>query len=296
MQTQSPVSVSAPFNAAASTSLDEHSAGVSWSAVMAGAAAAAALSFILVILGFGLGMSAVSPWSYSVETVGKSTIVWLAFSQLAAAGVGGYIAGRLRTRWINVHTDEVYFRDTAHGLLAWSIATLLTAALMAGAVRAVLGGAIDIGAATAAGADAKGSRSDGGASPLSYYSDVLLRSDPAAAQTDNGAARMEVERSLVNGLKAGALVADDRQYLSKLVAGRTGLVAADAEHRVDDVFARASKEAADARAAALQAAERARKGAAYSALWMFVALLIGAFCASLCATLGGKQRDRFARS
>jgi hypothetical protein len=107
----------------------------SWGAIIAGALAAAALSFILIILGLGLGLSSVSPYSYNDAPLGTAAIVWLAFTQLAAAGIGGYMAGRLRTRWAGVHTDEVYFRDTAHGLLAWAVATLLTVALLAGGCR-----------------------------------------------------------------------------------------------------------------------------------------------------------------
>src|SRR5690242_19838439 len=91
---------------------------VSWGAILAGAAAAAALSLILLILGTGLGLASVSPWAHnsvSAETFGVATILWVTFTQLAAAGLGGYLAGRLRTKWVAVHSDEVYFRDTAHG-------------------------------------------------------------------------------------------------------------------------------------------------------------------------------------
>ena len=104
---------------------------VSWTAVFAGAAGAAALSLILLILGTGLGLSSVSPFTgrgASAATFGASTIVWLTFVQLAASAVGGYLAGRLRTRWASTHVDEVYFRDTAHGFLAWAVATLAVAA------------------------------------------------------------------------------------------------------------------------------------------------------------------------
>lgn len=88
---------------------------VSWGAVFAGAAAAAALSFLLMVLGFGFGLLSVSPWSgegVDAQTIGFGSIVWLIIIQLAAAGLGGYLAGRLRTKWPDVHTDEVYFRDT----------------------------------------------------------------------------------------------------------------------------------------------------------------------------------------
>ena len=285
--------------------------GVSWGAVLAGAAAAAALSFILLILGVGLGLSSVSPWSFNATAIGVSTIAWLAFMQLAASGIGGYMAGRLRVKWSAVHTDEVHFRDTAHGLLAWAVATLLTVGLLAGGPRAVLSGAIDAGSGVAAavspvaaaGAGAAGARAGegGGANPLDYFSDMLLRAAPAPAASAAPAAtepgvtladqRMEIGKIFATSLSTGSLAADDRAYLGQVVASRTGLTQAEAEARVDAVYGRAAKAAADAKAAARQAAETARKAGAHTALWMFVALLLGAFVASLAATFGGRQRD-----
>ncbi|NBV19025.1 hypothetical protein [Janthinobacterium sp.] len=290
---------------------DLNNPGVSWGAVLAGAAAAAALSFILLILGVGLGLSSVSPWSFNATAIGVSTIAWLAFMQLAASGIGGYMAGRLRVKWSAIHTDEVHFRDTAHGLLAWAVATLVTVALLAGGTRAVLSGAIDAGSGVAAavspvaaaGAGAAGAKAGEGSSanPLDYFSDMLLRAAPAPAAagtpavTDSGVTvadqRVEIGKIFATGLSTGSLSADDRAYLGQLVAKRTGLTQAEAEARVDAVYGRAAKAAADAKAAAQQAAETARKAGAHTALWMFVALLLGAFVASLAATFGGRQRD-----
>lgn len=116
---------------------------VSWGAIAAGAAGAAALSLILLILGVGLGMSSVSPWSnegISAETFGMSTIIWLTVTQLLSSALGGYLAGRLRTKWVDVHNDEIYFRDTAHGFLAWAVASLATAVLLSSFIGAVISG------------------------------------------------------------------------------------------------------------------------------------------------------------
>ena len=278
---------------------DLNNPGVSWGAVLAGAAAAAALSFILLILGVGLGLSSVSPWSFNATAIGVSTIVWLAFMQLAASGIGGYMAGRLRVKWSSIHTDEVHFRDTAHGLLAWAVATLLTVALLAGGTRAVLSGAIDAGSGVAAAvgpaAVAGAKAGEGGANPLDYFSDMLLRAAPAAGTGEAGGTvadqRVEIGKIFATGLSTGSLAADDRAYLGQVVASRTGVTQAEAEARVDAVYARATKAAADAKAKAQQAADTARKAGAHTALWMFVALLLGAFVASLAATFGGRQRD-----
>jgi hypothetical protein len=184
--------------------------GVSWGAILAGAAGAAALSLVLVLLGAGLGLSTVSPWAQrgaSATAIGIASILWLSFTQLAASGMGGYLAGRLRTQWAGVHTDEVYFRDTAHGFLAWAVATLLTAALLTSAIGSLVGagaqaGASAVGAAattaasaTAAGAagaagTATGESSSGESSsgPVGYFIDSLFRRDagsPAPASADN---------------------------------------------------------------------------------------------------------------
>lgn len=286
---------------------DESAAsGVSWGAILAGATAAAALSLILLSLGFGLGFSAVSPWSSSgasAAAIGIASAVWLLVAQAIASGMGGYLAGRLRTRWAAIHTDEVYFRDTAHGFLAWAAATLLTAAFLANAASSAIGavanagGAVAGAALTATGATAgtaavasanRGEARDG----LSYFSDMLMRgpqSAPAAGDADGG--RSEAGRILISSVRSGAIDPGDRTYLAQMIAARTGISQADAEKRVDDVTARARAAAAKVETEAKQAADAARKAAAYTALWTFVALLTGAFSASLAATWGGRRRD-----
>ncbi|WP_223526261.1 hypothetical protein [Pseudomonas sp. BF-B-26] len=274
--------------------------GVSWGAIFAGAAAAAALSLILVLLGFGLGFSAVSPWAnegVSAKGLGISTIVWLAATQIVASGLGGYIAGRLRVKWAYMHGDEVYFRDTAHGFLAWCVATLVTATLVVGSVSSIVSGGVQAGASVVGGAASAATQAAGTAvgntdsDPYGYFVDSLFRDDRPAAVSDD-AVRGTVTRIFVRSLSnGGQLAAEDRIYLAQLVAQRTNLTQADTERRVDEVYARTQKAVADAKLAAQQAADTAAKVAAWTSLWMFIALLIGAFCASLAATFGGRRRD-----
>ena len=274
--------------------------GVSWGAIFAGAAAAAALSLILVLLGFGLGFSAVSPWAnegVSAKGLGISTIVWLAATQIVASGLGGYIAGRLRVKWAYMHGDEVYFRDTAHGFLAWCVATLVTATLVVGSVSSIVSGGVQAGASVVGGAASAATQVAGTAAgntdsdPYGYFVDSLFRDDRPAAVSDD-AVRGTVTRIFARSLSNdGQLAAEDRIYLAQLVAQRTNLTQADAERRVDEVYARTQKAVADAKLAAQQAADTAAKVAAMTSLWMFIALLIGAFFASLAATFGGRRRD-----
>ncbi|MFN2287706.1 MAG: hypothetical protein ABR578_05175 [Chromatocurvus sp.] len=144
------------------------------------------MSLLLLILGTGFGLSAVSPWStegISAATFGFTTIAWLSFTQIAASGMGGYLAGRLRTKWTAVHADEVFFRDTAHGFLTWAVAALVTAAVLtsvagsivSGGVRA--GAAMTGGAASAVGTVAGATDSDQVSSSIEYFVDSLFRRD-----------------------------------------------------------------------------------------------------------------------
>jgi hypothetical protein len=284
---------------------------VSWGAILAGAAAAASLSLILLMLGVGLGLSSVSPWVHagvSATTLGVSAILWLMLTQLLASGMGGYLAGRLRTKWTEVHTDEVYFRDTAHGFLAWAVASLATAALLTSVIGSILGGGVQAGASAAGGiaASAPRARSDDGESVGYFVESLFRRGTPAAVpNVDNAAsaAGMDVSERAPRGDVAevihifknfsGAqpLPPEDTRYIGQLVAQRTGLSPQDAEKRVLDAHAKAQTKAQAAEVAVRDAADKARKASAYGALWVFISLLIGAFIASLAATLGGRRRD-----
>jgi hypothetical protein len=257
---------------------EAHSSGVSWSAVIAGAAVTAALSLILLALGAGLGLSSISPYSnngLSASALGTSAIIWLIVMEILSSSMGGYLAGRLRTKWAGIHSDEVYFRDTAHGFLAWSTALVITAAFLASAASAMIGSA-------PAADSSPGSRqvSSQSTDPNAYFVDSLFRSDGSKPEQANGDLRAETAVIFANGLLLGELPATDKTHLDQQVSAQTGLDQSQADKRVSDIFASAQ-----------QHAEAARKAIAHTLLWTFLALLIGAFCASFSATIGGRQRD-----
>src|SRR6201993_1992575 len=113
---------------------DSNQSGVSWPAVIAGAFVAAAMALIFLALGTGIGMSSITPWagsSSSGKAVAAGAIVWFVLIEFMACSMGGYLAGRLRTKWVNVHTHEVYFRDTAHGFLVWAGSLVITSLFFA---------------------------------------------------------------------------------------------------------------------------------------------------------------------
>jgi hypothetical protein len=252
----------------------------SWPAIIAGAFVAAAVSLVLLALGSGLGFAAISPWpghGVAATTFAVTTAIWLIVMQWVSSGVGGYITGRLRTRWIGTHTHEVFFRDTAHGLVTWAVATVLVAAVAAASVSAVAeGGAHAVGAA------AQGSANG------AYGVDKLFRAGPAALGGQGlGDARSEAAHIVANSWPTGTVSDADISYLVELVALRTGSSRADAQKRVDEFVATMQ----DAVIKAKADADAARKAAAEAAIYTALSMLVGAFIASAAAALGGRLRD-----
>jgi hypothetical protein len=252
----------------------------SWAAIAAGAFANAALTLLLMAFGAGMGFSSVSPWAnsgVSLTAFSIGTGLYLIVIAMLASTVGGYLAGRLRTRWVALHTDEVFFRDTAHGFMSWACAAVLSAALLGAAATAIVSGA-------SAGLT---QRDAAGNNPAAIYVDALFRpaSGAAAAGANPNAAdpaRGEASRLLVRSLRDRVdLAPNDRTYLAQLVAARTGLSPADADKRVGDVLQQAKSDL-----------DKARSAAAKLSLWLTAAMLAGALAASLAAIEGGQLRDR----
>jgi hypothetical protein len=252
--------------------------GVSWAAILAGAAASCALTLVLLSFGAGVGFSVVSPWGnsgVSATTFKIGTGLYFIVIAMISSAIGGYLAGRLRTKWIGVQTTEVHFRDTAHGFLAWAVASLVGAVLLASPANSLIGG-------TASGAT-QAAISSAQTSPMDGYIDTLLRPDSPSAQGQSNPAdtRREMVRLFTTSFHNGSdLSATDRTYVAKVVSARTGLSQADADKRVNDV---ATQVKADL--------DKARKAAMQIAIWLTLSLFIGAFSASLAATEGGGLRD-----
>ncbi len=247
------------------------SSGISWSAVIGGAFVAAAFSVILLALGTGLGLSSVSPWSNvgaSASMIGGASILWLIAMQIISSAIGGFTAGRLRARWTTIHSDEVHFRDTAHGLLVWCVGLVITVYFLASGATAMVGG---IGPTSVGALQADG---------IAYFVDTLFRSTQTSA-AGTPAMNGEASRIFANALMESDMPSADRIYLAQLVSSRTGLSQADSEKKVNEVITGAK-----------QNADKTRKAAAHTLLWIFIALLIGAFSASYAATIGGRQRDQ----
>lgn len=265
---------------------------ISWGPILGGAFAAIGVTLILLLLGSGVGLTMVSPWSgesSSAATVGITAAIWLVVVQWLSSALGGYLTGRLRTKWAAIHTDEVFFRDTAHGFISWAISTVFVVGFLASSLTSLAGAGASAAATAATAATAASATSTQPDLSTSYFTDALLRPErvSANASRDDGAASAEVSRILLNDAAKGEVPEGDRTYIASIVAARTGLSEADARTRVDMVL----KQIDEAKVAAQTAADKARKAAATTALVGSISLLIGAFIASAAAALGGRQRD-----
>ena len=329
--------------------IDAARPAVSWGAIFAGAFAAAAISFILLSIGAAFGLSVTSPWDFSARNTGEaaaaigiSTAIFLVIVHAISSGIGGYLAGRLRTKIVGVRGDETYFRDTAHGLVVWAVSAVIAVLLIGYLAMAAAQGTVEVGTAAlnatgqAAGgaltamAPSAANQARGEGPDVGYFVDSLFRPGGAApantgqantGQANTGQAtgqpatgqpapqqaarpatepasganarldREETERILRMAL-AGDISADDKGFVTQLVARETGMSQQQAEQRVNQVIDRAKAAKAQAAQKAKEAADAARKAGAYTALWAAVTMLVGAFCASLAATWGGWARDR----
>jgi hypothetical protein len=268
---------------------------------------AIAVSLVLFALGSGLGFASVSPWAdqgVGAKTFSIGAAIWLIVMQWVSALLGGYIAGRLRTRWSGTHVHEVFFRDTAHGFVTWALATVVVATVLASSVSSGISGGVRAASNVASGAAQGAMSAAQGAIPqsgmpgppftMSYEIDKLFRSAGGPASSGAGMSdqrgsdpRMEASRIMVNALSTGSVPESDRAYLVSVVAARTGLSDAEAQRRVDDFIASATEAEAKLKAAA----DAARKAAAQLGIYTALSMLIGAFIASVAAVLGGRVRD-----
>jgi hypothetical protein len=257
----------------------------SWPAIIAGAFVAVSITLVLVALGSGIGFASISPWpgrGMSVTSFAITTAIWLIVTQWIAAALGGYIAGRLRTRWIGTHTHEIFFRDTAHGLITWSVATVVILAVAAGSAASGAGAGVH----AAADAASMGGQAMTSLAANPYSVDKLFRSSGSTAGGSSDP-RMETAHIVANAATTGSVPDADRTYLAEQVAARTGVSQQEAQARVDAFVSGVTQAQEKVKADA----DAARKAAAQASIYLALSMLIGAFIASVSAALGGRLRD-----
>lgn len=246
---------------------------ITWAGVIAGAILAAALWLVLMAFGTAIGLAVASPsatWRDTSIALVILSGLWILLIALASSSIGGYLAGRMRATWGTSVADEIDFRDGVHGLLVWGLAILVGAALAAGATRAMAPATGNLATSTASAAEPL----------LAYEIDRLFRADRRQGEASDTDLRAQAARIMTTSLGHADMAADDRAYLVRLVAARTGLAPADAERRVTEVMVQARR-----------AVRRARANAVILAFSLAASMLLGAAAAWFAAGLGGRHRD-----
>jgi hypothetical protein len=246
-----------------------------WTPVVAGAFVAAAVSVILIAFGAAIGLSIVSSsptWRDTSPALAVASGLYLLLTALVSFGFGGYVAGRLRERWTtSAHSDVVEFRDGTHGLLAWAIAVVITGLVAAASAASLASKTVQ---------PATSPEATSGEPLIAYELDRLFRAERRPVDGDLTYSRAEAGRILLAATGRQGITPDDRGYLVRLVANRTGIAQPDAEHRV-----------ADAITAATIAVHNARRRAVILGFSTAVSLLVGAAAAWYTSCVGGRYRD-----
>jgi hypothetical protein len=263
---------------------------VEWGPIIAGALLAAALSFVLLTFGAAIGLSTTSAWpnsGMSAKWMASLAVFWTMVQQIGAFMAGGYIAGRMRTRWQESPQHEVEFRDGLHGGLVWAVGIVIGAALFLAAAGAVARTGTEIAGKTAV------SVASSTGNPMDTVLDTMLRpaaapapageKGPAAAarapaQSENSRAVMA--RILASSVASGTLTADNKTYLAQLISQQTGLSQQEAETRVNNAVT-----------AAREAADKARRAAILTGLVTAISLVVSFGAAWWAALKGGQHRD-----
>jgi hypothetical protein len=253
---------------------------VQWGAVIAGALVAAAVSLVLIAFGTAIGLSVVSSsptWRDASPALAIASGLYLLLTALASFGVGGYIAGRLRERWDPAAIrDLVEFRDGVHGALVWAIAVVVTGLAIAASAAQL----------TSKVAEQAGSPTTTTGEPLlAYELDKLFRAEKRPTDGELTYSRGEAGRILLAAAGRQGISSDDRSYLARLVASRTGIAQPEAGRRVEEAIT-----------AANTAVQKARRSAVILGFSTAASLLLGAAAAWYAASLGGRERDGIAPS
>jgi hypothetical protein len=267
---------------------------VEWGPVVAGALLAAALSFVLLTFGAAIGLSATSPWpsaGLSAKMIASLAVFWTLVQQIGAFMAGGYIAGRMRTRWQETPQHEVEFRDGLHGGLVWAVGVVIGAALIMATAGAVTRTGTEIAGKAA------NSVAYSAGNPMDGVLDTLLRPTavqapapgPQAPATANARAgstapaettRATIGRILATSVANGNLSTENKAYLVQLVSQQTGLPPQEVETRVTNAVTAVREEI-----------DKARRATILTGLVTAISLIVSFGAAWWAALKGGQHRD-----
>jgi hypothetical protein len=255
---------------------NQHVELIQWGPAVAGALTAAAIGFVLNSFGtaIGLALSSTAPtWRDSSLMLQSLSGLYLVLVAITAFGVGGYLAGRLRTPMEGTD-DDLEFRDGSTGLLVWAIAMVLTVLMVAAAALSIQR------AASPGGGSVGATQSIAGENLIAFDLDRLFRAEQRPPQSDVAYARSEAARILLTSSSHVGVLPDDRAHLIRIAAANADLQPAEAERRADIAIAQARDNI-----------RKARRAGVVLAFMAGAAALLGAAVSWYAACAGGEHRD-----
>ncbi len=270
---------------------------ISWAAIFAGVVLTVVIQLMLSLLGAGIGLGTVNVNAGSTpdaSSLGIGAGVWWVVSSCIALFCGGYVAAWLAG-------IEIRFDGFLHGVIAWSIASILTIYLLSSAVGSIIGGGFSAlgGVASAAGSGMKDTAQPlvqaAGVSPdmLQQQARAYVQptdTDPATMNAQD--AQKEVARNLTIYARDGADAPAAKERIISIMAAQQHVSHDDAAKRFDDAQAKLTQTKDQAVQTAKNAADTSAAAASKTSFAAFGDLLLGAIAAAIGGALAVQRRVR----
>lgn len=265
---------------------------VSWAAVFGGTLIMLMTLMLLSLLGIGIGIGSINPMEETrpLEGLGTGALIWWVISNIIAVFTGAFVAAKL---------TNLSYKNSGllHGILTWSLFTLISFMLMTSAIGGIVSG---VGGTVSKGLSAVG----GGVSEIASLADQVdeerinrliqdaLTQDQELGSNTSGQEFdidvMAVAREVF--VKDGKISADvQREEVEQAIARNSTLSQQDAERATDVVireFEQVKPKLDELKQKATEAGQEVAETVSKASIWAFVALLLGVITASIGGSVG----------
>lgn len=269
---------------------------VSWAAVFGGTLIMLITLMLLSLLGIGIGVGSINPMEEAqpLKGIGTGALIWWVISNLIAVFAGAYTAARLTN--LSYRSSGIF-----HGILSWSLYSLISFMLMTTAIGGVISG---VGGAVSKSLSTVG-KGAAQIAPLAKELDTdRINREIQNALSQNRAnqvgmgSRSDVEEfdldipSVVKEvfIQDGKINTNvDREEVVKAVADNSSLSQPDAERAADVIIQKYDQMKPQLQQLKLKAEETGQQVAntvSSAAIWAFVALVLGVLTAAFGGNLG----------
>lgn len=263
---------------------------VSWAAVFGGTLIMLITLMLLSLLGIGIGIGSINPMeeARSMEGIGTGALVWWVISNIAAVFVGAFAAAKL---------TNLSYKSSGllHGILTWSLYTLISFVLMTSAVGAIISG---VGGAVSKSLSAVGkgvSEATSIANQINTDRINRLIQDALAQDQGMGAGGQEFDIDLMAVaeevfIENGQINTEiEREEVVQAVADNSSLSPADAERAADVIvqeYEQMKPKFQQLKQRAETTGQQVADTVSKAAIWAFVALVLGLGTAAIGGSLG----------